>query len=85
MPEHNYFILMGMGGLFVVLGIASMFWGKGEEKSYYNALSSRPDAREFLEHEPEHPEPGALKIGGWIAIGLGLLMLVMGGAFWLFG
>jgi len=85
MPEHNYFILMGMGGLFVVLGIASMFWGKGEEKSYYNALSSRPDAREFLEHEPERPEPGALKIGGWIAIGLGLLMLVMGGAFWLFG
>jgi len=85
MPEHNYFILMGMGGLFVFLGIASMFWGKGEEKSYYNALSSRPDAREFLEHEPERPEPGALKIGGWIAIGLGLLMLVMGGAFWLFG
>ena len=85
MPEHNYYILMGMGGLFVFLGIASMFWGKGEEKSYYNALSSRPDAREFLEHEPERPEPGALKIGGWIAIGLGLLMLVMGGAFWLFG
>jgi len=85
MPEHNYFILMGMGGLFVFLGIASMLWGKGEEKSYYNALSSRPDAREFLEHEPERPEPGALKIGGWIAIGLGLLMLVMGGAFWLFG
>ena len=85
MPEHNYFILMGMGGLFVFLGIASMLWGKGEEKSYYNALSSRPDAREFLEHEPERPEPGALKIGGWIAIGLGLLMMVMGGAFWLFG
>jgi len=85
MPEHNYFILMGMGGLFVILGIASMFWGKGEEKSYYNALSSRPDAREFLEHEPERPEPGALKIGGWIAIGLGLLMLIMGVAFWLFG
>jgi len=83
MPEHNYFILMGMGGLFVILGIASIFWGKGEAKSYYDALSSRPDAREFLEHEPERPEPGALKIGGWIAIAIGLLMLVMGGAFWL--
>ena len=83
MPEHNYFILMGMGGLFVILGIASIFWGKGEEKSYYDALSSRHDAREFLEHEPERPEPGALKIGGWIAIAIGLLMLVMGGVFWL--
>ena len=83
MPEHNYFILMGMGGLFVILGIASIFWGKGEEKSYYDALSTRHDAREFLEHEPERPEPGALKIGGWIAIAIGLLMLVMGGVFWL--
>ena len=83
MPERDYFILMGMGGLFIILGIASIFWGKGEEKSYYNALSSRPDVREYLEHEPERPEPRALKIGGWIAITVGLLMLVMGGAFWL--
>ena len=85
MPERDFFILMGMGGLFVILGIASIFWGKSEEKSYYDALSTRPDAREFLEHEPERPEPGALKIGGWIAIAIGLLMLVMGGAFWLWG
>ncbi len=81
----DYYILMGMGGLFILLGIASMFWGKGEEKSYYNALSTRSDMREFLEHEPERPEPGALKIGGWIAMAIGLLMLVMGGAFWLWG
>jgi hypothetical protein len=39
--------------------------------------------REFLEHEPERPEPGALKIGGWIAIAIGLPMMAMGGAFWL--
>ena len=83
MPDH--FILMAMGGLFVILGIASIFWGKGEEKTYYNAMSNRADVREFLEHEPERPEPGALKIGGWIAIAIGLLMLVMGGAFWLWG
>ena len=79
------YILMGMGGLFVILGIASIFWGKGEERSYYNALSTRSDMKEFLEHEPERPEPGALKIGGWIAIAIGLLMVVMGGAFWLWG
>jgi len=85
MPEHDFFILMGMGSLFVILGIASIFWGKSEEKSYYDALSTRHDTREFLEHEPERPEPGALKIGGWIAIAIGLLMLVMGGAFWLWG
>ena len=85
MPEHDCFILMGMGGLFVILGIASLIWGKGEEKSYYDALSTRPDVREFVEHEPERPEPGALKIGGWIAITIGLFMAVIGGALWLWG
>ena len=83
MPD--YFILMGMGGLFVIFGITSIFWGKREAKGYYDAVSTRSDVREFLEHEPERPEPGALKIGGWIAIAIGLLMVVMGGAFWLWG
>jgi len=81
MPD--YFILMGMGGLFVILGIALIFWGKREAKGYYDIMSTRSDVREFLEHEPERPEPGALRIGGWIAIAIGLLMVVMGGAFWL--
>ncbi|TET26534.1 MAG: hypothetical protein E3J67_01305 [Dehalococcoidia bacterium] len=83
MPQH--FVLMGMGGLFIILGIAAIIWGKREEKDYYNAISDRSDVREFLEHEPETPEPGALKIGGWIAIALGLLMLAIGGAFWFWG
>ena len=83
MPERDLFILMGMGGLFVILGIATIIWGKREEKDYYGAISGRPDVREFLEHEPERPEPGALKIGGRIAVAVGLLMVVIGGAFWI--
>ncbi len=74
-----------MGGVFILLGIITFFRGKREEKSYYNAIASRHDVREFLEHKPERPEPGALKIGGWIAMAIGLLMLVMGGAFLLWG
>ncbi len=85
MSHGDWSILIGMGVLFIFLGIAAIFWGRGEEKSYYNSLSSRPDAREFLEHLPLRPEPGALKIGGWIAMAVGLLMVVMGGAFWLWG
>jgi len=85
MPHGDWSILIGMGVLFIFLGLAAFIWGKREEKSYYNSISTRHDVREFLEHEPERPEPGALKIGGWIAMVIGLLMAVMGGAFLLGG
>jgi hypothetical protein len=85
MPERDYIILMGMGGLFVILGIVLILWGGKEEKGYYDAISARPDVREFLEHEPEVHQPKALKIGGWLAIAIGLLMIAMGGAFWVWG
>jgi len=85
MPQHDWLVLMGMGGLFILLGLGAIIWGRSEEKSYYGSLSSRPDTREFLEHWPQRPQFGALKIGGWIAIAIGALMIVMGGAFWLWG
>ena len=62
-----------------------IIWGKREEKSYYDSLSTRTDVREFLEHWPWRPQPVALKIGGWIAIAVGLLMLAMGGIILLWG
>jgi hypothetical protein len=76
---------MGMGGLFILLGLVTIFWGKREGKSYYNSISSRLDVREFLERQPERLEPGSLKIGGRIAIIVGLVMVAMGGALWLLG
>ena len=85
MPHRDCFILMGMGGLFILLGLATIVWGRSEEKGYYDSLSARPDVREYLEHWPRRPSLGALKIGGWIAISVGLLMVAMGGAFLLWG
>jgi len=76
---------MGMGALFILLGLGAIRWGKGEEKVYYDSLTTRPDTREFLEHWPQRPQFGALKIGGWIAIVLGTLMVLTGGALWLWG
>ena len=81
-----YFVLIGMGGLFILLGLGAIFWGKSEEDSYYESLSTRrADTREFLEHWPPRPQFEALKIGGRIAIAVGVVMIVMGGAFWLWG
>jgi len=83
---HQYcFIMMGMGGLFILLGLATIMWGKSEEKGYYDSLSTRTDVREYLEHRPLRPEPEALKIGGWITITVGLLMIAMGVGFLLWG
>ena len=58
---------------------------KKEKKNYYDSVATHADVREFLEQRPRRPEPEALKIGGWIAIAVGLLMLAMGGSFWLWG
>jgi len=85
MPIRDCFILMGIGGLFILLGLVAIIWGKHEEKSYYDSLSARIDVREYLEHSPQRSEPTALKVGGWIAIAIGLLMLAIGGGFWLWG
>ena len=83
MPRRDSFILMGMGGFFVLLGLGLLFWGKREGKDYYNSTATRHDMREFLEHSPERPESGALVIGGWISIALGLVLLIVGLSFML--
>lgn len=84
MSQGDYFIFMGVGGLFLILGFITIFWGWHEEKSYFDTIATRTDdLREFMEHWPHHPQPGALKIGGWIAIAAGLLMLVTGVVFWI--
>lgn len=85
MPQADIWIFVGLGGLFVLLGLVAILWGRGEEKSYYNAIANLRDVREYIDHTPERPEPGALKAGGVIAIVIGLVLAVMGGAFWLWG
>jgi len=85
MPQVDWNIVLGMGGFFIILGIALLAGGRREEKSYYNSLVDRPDVREYIEHTPAHPEPIALKIGGRISIAVGLVLLAIGGGFKLWG
>lgn len=81
----DHFIIMGVGGFFIILGIALNVWGSYEQRAYENSLTTKPDLREFVNHWPEAPQPGALKIGGWIAIGVGLVLLAIGFTLWLRG
>jgi hypothetical protein len=84
MSQGDWYILLIVGGVFVVLGIGAVIWGIREEKKIFEELSKMPDLREFsLEHI--EPQPGALKIGGWIASGLGLIMIIVGIILWRVG
>ncbi len=74
-----------IGGIFILLGIIGIIWGKKEEGSWYNSVSTRTDVREFLDRAPGRPEPGALKIGGKISLALGIIILLVGLGFHLWG
>ena len=78
MPEGKWFLLAIAGGVFIILGFIGIMWGIREEKRIFEALSKKPDLREFTLRHVESPQPGALKIGGWIAIVLGVLLLAAG-------
>lgn len=86
MLAQDYFMMMGAGGFFIILGLVLIIWGKREAKSYFDYLATRAgDTREFMDHWPQRPQPGALKIGGWITIAIGVVVLIIGGIFWLVG
>ncbi len=85
MPHSDYLVLMGIGGVFVFLGLVAIIWGHIESKGYYDSLSGRADVREYLEHWPPHLASGTLKAGGWIAFIIGLILLAVGSGFWLWG
>ncbi len=85
MDQGDWYILVIAGGVFLIVGIIGIFWGIREEKKLFEALAAKPDLREFSLRHVESPQPGALKIGGWIAIALGVVVLAVGIILWKFG
>ncbi len=82
MPAGDWYILIIVGGVFIILGIAGLIWGMREEKRLFDFLAKQHDLREFSLRHVESPQPGALKIGGWIALALGVLVVVVGIISW---
>ena len=85
MEQSEWLIALILGAVFLVIGIGLIFGGRAEEKGYYDGLVGRNDVREFVSHDPERAEPGALKIGGWISLALGLVLMLVSGAFLIWG
>ena len=78
MASGEMIIFMGVGGGFILLGIIAILWGRYEEKRLFDALAEKRDLREFSLNHVDSPQPGALRIGGWIDIALGELLLLVG-------
>jgi multisubunit Na+/H+ antiporter MnhB subunit len=82
MSQGDVSALLVIGGAFILLGLAAIIWDWVEKKGYLGSISHHLDTREFLDGWPPRPQFGALKTGGWIAIILGLVLLVLGMVFW---
>ena len=80
MPRSDWWVYVLLGGVFILLGIAGMVWSRREEERYDRALARRPDVREYLDHWPPRVEPGARRIGGWVAIAVGVVLIGLGTA-----
>jgi len=81
MLEPNWLVVVVVSAFFILFGLVAVILGRVQEKRYYDSVTGRPDLREFLEHTPEQAEPGAVRIGGWIAIAVGLVIGVVGAIF----
>jgi hypothetical protein len=82
MSQGDWHILVIVGGVLLLLGILGIIWGMREEQKLFDALSKKPDLREFSLKHLDSPQPGALKTGGWIAIGIGLVLIIIGIVLW---
>jgi hypothetical protein len=81
MSHLDSFIMMGLGGFFLLLAVIAFLWSRSEERVINNALSKRRDLREFITRWPPSIEPGALRVGGWILIAIGIVLIILGGIF----
>ena len=70
-------IVATLGGVFTLLGAVLIILGYREEKRIVNDIAQRPDARKFITRFPPRLEAGGLKVGGLIALVIGVVLLVL--------
>lgn len=83
MPLASCQAILGMGGFFILLGIAFTLWNRKERRKYYNSILTQRDIKEAITHEPERPWLSAWQIGGRISLIIGIMLAIAGGILWL--
>ena len=80
MLHDNYQVVLGLGAFFILLGIVFILWNRREKNKYYNSiLLTRRDIQETITREHERFWLHAWRIGGWISIIVGIVLLIIGG------
>jgi hypothetical protein len=83
MLEGSYQVILGLGGFFVLLGIIFMLGNRREKNRYYNhILLTRRDIKETITREHERFWLHAWRIGGWISVIVGSVLLIIGVVLW---
>jgi hypothetical protein len=77
--------MIGIGGIFIILGFIGVLWGRREEGTYYSSVSERVDVREYLDRSPGRPEPNSLRTGGKICFAVGIVVLLISVGFYILG
>lgn len=78
MTDIDSYIVIGLGGLFVLLSFIIYLWAWGKQKRRGDLLSRQEDLRSFLGYWPELIEPVGLRAGGCVAVLIGLALLILG-------
>ena len=85
MFSTEYVLLMIIGAVFLVAGIILLIVGIKEEKDYFRTISNNADVRKYLEHKSDSIQSWGFKVGGIMAVVIGLVLLIMGLIFMLLG
>ena len=76
--------ILGLGGFFILLGVAFILWNKRERNKYYDSiLLTQRDVKEAITREPERSWLKAWEIGGRISMILGIVLALAGAVLWL--
>ncbi len=78
MTNLDSYIVMGIGGLFILLGLIIILWARHKQKGYGDVLSRREELRSFLGYWPDFILPSELRTGGWVSTVIGAALIILG-------
>ncbi|MFH0942032.1 MAG: hypothetical protein V1823_03305 [Chloroflexota bacterium] len=78
---NSWLAMLVAGGVFLLVGVAGLLWGRREATQDYHILTSRADVhtdiKKVVQNWRANSGAGSLMMGGVISIVIGLFLLVL--------